>query len=326
MNPSFHTLFLFFLVLFPVFFSGGALAQPLADDAVGVKGPYQIGPGDVLDITVFQVEELSKPAVVDAEGAVSLPLIGTVAVAGKTPLEVERELQRLYADGLLKNPQISVAVKKYQSQPVSVVGAVERPGVYQLKGRRRLLDVIAMAGGLTSEAGRTVTVERAATQGSSSRAAARTAEAADGSGREIHVNAAELLEAEGDDPSNPLIRPHDVVRVSRAGVVYVLGAVNKPGGFPIEDQEKMTVLRAVSLASGFDRHAAPQKARLIRASDEGGSELPVRVKDIIQGKAPDRELHEEDILFIPDSRIKAALSRGTEAFIRTVTGVVIWRR
>ena len=114
--------------------------------------------------------------------------------------------------------------------------------------------------------------------------------------------------------------------MAKAGVVYVLGAVKQPGGFPIKDQEKVTVLRAISLAAGLDGHAAPQRSRIIRHLGAEKFEVPVAVRDILNGRARDIELETNDILFIPDSRAKNALSRGADAAIQMATGLVIWRR
>ncbi len=383
--------------------------QRLRVNPIGVSGEYRVGPGDVLDVKVFEVEELSNPAVVSPRGTVSLPLIGEVFVGQKTTLQIEVRLKQLYEINLLQDPQISVSVQEFRSQPVSILGAVERPGVYQLQGRRRLVEVLAMAGGLTAEVGDVITISRSplparlepaagsANQGpgrpcppdaqaielkpaleSRQRpqprgplrerdATNRTHYRSPGKDRcrkggqdrrdkiptiegldtnpglvrlspfsaatetplrtqEFRVSVRDLLTLDGRGDSNPLIRPHDVVRVAKAGVIYVLGGVKKAGGFRIKDQEIVTVLRAVSLAGGLGRHAAPRKARIIRQSRGLSHEIPLSIHDILRGRAPDSPLEPNDILFIPDSRAKSALSRSAEAAIQMGTGIVIWRR
>ena len=299
----------------------------------GVRGPYRVGPGDVLDIVVFEVEELSRPAVVTPEGTISLPLIGELPVRGQTTLEIEAGLKQQYGTRYLRDPQISVSVKDFRSQPVSVVGAVKEPGVYQLQGERRLVEVLAMAGGFTEEVGETVSISRGGVSaGDAVNVRADVLGAAAGrldmtaSRDETVVSVRELLTARAGGQANPVIEPQDVIRVSKAGIVYVMGAVEKPGGFVIKDQERMTVLRAVSLASGFGRHSSPQKSRVIRQGSEGKSEIPVRIKDVIEGREPDLELEANDILYIPDSRAKNVLSRSVEAMIQVGTGVAIFRR
>jgi len=313
--------------------------QSPAGSAIGVAGSYKVGPGDVLDIAVFEVEELSKTAAVGAAGGISLPMLGEIPVAGMTTREIETGLERRYAVKYLKDPQISVSVKEFRSQPVSVIGAVEKPGVYQLQGSRRLIEVLAMAGGFAPDVGATITISRrpddaveahdfltANLPESLARDLAGDPVPASPSSSEIEVSVRALLRMSGGDAHNPFIEPHDVIRVSKAGLIYVMGAVEKPGGFPIKDQETLTVLRAVSLASGTARHAAPQKARLIRGVDGAKQEIPVRIHDMVEGKLADMAMQADDILFIPDSRARSALGRGAEAALQIATGIAIWGR
>ena len=216
---------------------------------------------------------------------------------------------------------------------------MRKPGVYQLQGRRRLLDVLAIAGGLSPEVGETITISSSRTvrpvygevdfpQSPPSLEVVTPLDTAEHLERtdEMTVSVRDLLSGPPSEASNPLIEAHDVVQVSKAGVFYVLGAVKQPGGFPIKDQEKVTVLRAISLAAGLDGHASPQRSRIIRQIGTEKFEVPVAVRDILKGKAKDIQLETNDILFIPDSRAKNALSRGAEAAIQMATGIVIWRR
>ena len=276
-------------------------------DELAVSGEYLLGPGDELQIDVFEVEELSSTVVLSADGTVGVPLIGRVEAQGRTALEVQHAITRRFADGLLQEPQVTVTVSEYRSQPISIVGAVKEPGVYQLKGRRRLVDVLALAGGFTELAGSTISISRAGSPEDT-----------------IEVSIRELLQPEASETDNPWVAPRDVVRVAAAGVVYVLGAVRKAGGFPIRDQEPMTVLSAVSLAEGSEGTASLQNARVIRGRGPAKREIPVRVRDILKGKAPDSALEANDILYIPDSRAKTALNRGAEAVVQMATGLVIW--
>ena len=293
----------------------------------------------MVQITVFEVDELSQPAVVGSQGSIPLPLVGEVNVEGLTTSEIEGKLKLLYGRDLLRDPQISVRVEEFRSQPVSILGAVREPGVYQLQGRRRLLDVLAIAGGLSPEVGETITISRPRVGSpvsdeldlpisSSPVQATSPPDTGDRPGRskEMRVFVRDLLTGAPGAVNNPLIEPHDVIQVAKAGVVYVLGAVKQPGGFPIKDQEKVTVLRAISLAAGLDGHAAPQRSRIIRQLGAEKFEVPVAVRDILNGRARDIELETNDILFIPDSRAKNALSRGADAAIQMATGLVIWRR
>jgi polysaccharide export outer membrane protein len=313
--------------------------QSPAGSTIGVAGSYKVGPGDVLDIAVFEVEELSKTAAVGAAGRISLPMLGDVPVAGLTTRSIETDLERRYAVKYLNDPQISVSVKEFRSQPVSLIGAVDKPGVYQLQGSRRLIEVLAMAGGFAPDVGDVITISRRGEDAgetpdfltanlpeSQANDLGVEPEPASGAGSEIEVSVRELLRMSGGHAHNPLIEPHYVIRVSKAGLIYVMGAVEKPGGFPIKDQETLTVLRAVSLALGTARHASPQKARLIRGVDGAKQEIPVRIQDMVEGKLPDIAMRADDILFIPDSRAKSALGRGAEAALQIATGIAIWGR
>ncbi len=276
----------------------------------GRDAEYRVGPGDILEIAVFEVEDLGRSAAVSSDGSIRLPLIGAVPVGGKTPPEIETAISALYADGYLRDPQVTVSVVDFRSQPVSILGAVREPGVYQLLGRRRLSEVLALAGGLNDEVGEAIRISRAL----------------DGGQREIEVSVAKLLSAHPAPEDDPWVEPHDSIQVGKAGVVYVLGAVGRPGGFPIKDQEPMTVLRAISLAEGAEGVAARKKARIIRRREGVERESPIRLDRILLGEDADPELGPNDIVYLPDSKLKKSLNRGSEAVIQMATGLVIWRR
>ncbi len=290
------------------------LTLPLA--ALGSERPatetsYRLGPGDVIEIRVFEVEELSQPAVLAPDGTAALPLLGPVELAGLTASQAAGRLRTLYGGSLLRDPQISVTVREYHSRPVTVLGAVAKPGVYTLRSPSRLSDVIALASGLAADAGSTITVTRAAASGDASILSIATGGWLDG--------------GSGGD-RNPWIEAGDTVRVAKAGVVYVVGEVGRSGGFPLPHAGPFTVLRALSLAEGLRRTAAPQQARILREAGAGRREIPVRLADLLAGRAPDAALEPGDILFVPNSRAKGALARSAEAAIQMATGVVIWRR
>jgi polysaccharide export outer membrane protein len=274
--------------------------------SIGVRGSYHCGPGDLLDIRFFEVEDLDTQAPISAAGQISLPLVGAVSVGGLTTAEIEDRLEAMYREDVIKEPQISVSVAEFQSQPVTVIGAVREPGAYQLRGERRLLELLAMAGGLDEEVGGGIKLQR-------------------GSDEVITVSIGELLARPGP-LTNILIKPHDIVEVERAGVVYVVGAVEKAGGFPVRDQRPMTVLRALSLAQGLSQFSSPQNAMVIRDLGAERREIPVALKDILRGRGEDVVLEMDDILWVPDSRAKSVLNRGVEAAIQMATGIVVWRR
>ena len=276
----------------------------------GRDAEYRVGPGDTLEVAVFEVDELGRSATISNDGRIRLPLIGPVEVGGKTPHEIESEISALYADGYLRDPQVTVSVADFRSQPVSVLGAVREPGVYQLLGRRRLSEVLALAGGLSEEVGDTVRITRTGEQAQ----------------REIQVSVANMLSPHPAPEDDPFIEPHDAIQIGKAGIVYVLGAVGRPGGFPIREQEPMTALRAISLAEGTEGVAARKRARIIRRRNGSEMELPIRLDRILAGKAPDLALEANDIVYLPDSKLKKSMNRGSEAIIQMATGLVIWRR
>jgi polysaccharide export outer membrane protein len=189
----------------------------------------------------------------------------------------------------------------------------EQTGVLQLQGARRLLDVIAMAGGLTEQAGERIRIRRPGADDAAPPL-------------EIAVPVKQMLASAADSQYNPWIQPHDTIHAETAGLVYVLGSVTRPGGFPIKDQEQLTALQAMSLAEGSKPTASLQRARIIRGEGLDKTEIAVSLKEVSEGKTADPILLPNDILYIPDSRIKSATSRGAEAIVQMAVGLVVWGR
>jgi polysaccharide export outer membrane protein len=203
------------------------------------------------------------------------------------------------------------------------MGAVKRPGVYQLPAPKRLLEVLAGAGGVDESAGSVININRPRSEGPIE--IDRTVET---SGYyTAQVSLPELVE--GSHPeSNILIKAHDVVTVPRAKLVYVIGEVRRSGGFVLRERENMSVLQAISMAEGLTQTAGSKNAKILRSSADGGpkTEIPVNVRNILAGKAVDIPLRPNDILFVPNSAAKNATLRGIESAIQIGTGVVIWHR
>ena len=287
--------------------------------------PYVLGPDDQIVIHAVGAEEISeKPFLIDSSGTVMLPMIGQVKAAGLTVVELEAALT-----GRLKeffwNPQVSVTISEYHSQPVSVIGALNTPGVQQLRGRKTLIEVLSMAGGLRPDAGSRVTIQRLLTNGSIPLPAAKPDPTGKFSVAEVNLRSV----MDNTHPEeNILIKPNDVISVPRADLIYVVGDVRKSGGFPLNEHETISVLQALSLSEGMNSTAAPSTARILRQqkSVEGRTEIPVDLKQILTGKTPDLALQAGDILFIPSSTGKKAAVRALEAAIQLGTGLVIWRR
>jgi polysaccharide export outer membrane protein len=287
---------------------------------------YHLGPGDEIRVQQANAEELDgKVARVDAKGFVTLPLAGRLHVEDLTIDEVGALISSRLGE-LLLNPNPIVSITEYRSQPVSVLGAVNSPGVVQLEGRKTLLETLSLAGGMRPDAGGGVEITRRIAYGR----IAGGREVMDPSGEfsVARIDVTRLLN--GENPAdNIIILPNDVVTVPRMEVIYVTGQVHKPGGFPLgADNNGITVLQAVSLAEGLGPQASPKNSKIFRSVGEGKDrlEIPVNLSAILSGKTEDLELKPRDILFVPDSLPKKAGLRAAEAAIQAATGVVIWRR
>lgn len=294
-------------------------------------GDYRIGPNDLLKITVFEATALSGPARVSGDGNITLPLLGTIKAAGLTPRELELVLQALLRRTYMKDPQVVVTVAEMQSHSVSVIGAVLKPGVFQVRGTRSVLEMLSLAGGLAPDAGNAVMVMRGGSSdyaaGHLSSAKAKSGPAGSGSAvtsdgpSTIEISLKRLLDS-GDSSYNVPVYPGDIVKVKTAGIVYVVGDVNRPGGFPVKDNEHITVLQAIALGEGIGADADKNKAKIIRVAENGQQiELPVRLNKILSGKAPDPALRPKDILYIPKNGARSA----GKAAIRTLSQWIIWR-
>jgi polysaccharide export outer membrane protein len=286
---------------------------------------YRLGVGDVLTISVLGLEEIREHrAQVDTTGIIDLLFVGRLHVAGLTVEELGKRLtERL--DHYMKNPQISVSLVEYKSQPVSVIGAVAKPGIHQLEGRKTLVEVLSLAGGLRQEAGYSVKITRQIEE--AGRIPLPTAHD-DPTGRFsiAEVDLPSVMEARNPE-ENILIRPNDVVSIPVAEMVYVIGGVKRAGAFTLGDRENISVLQAVSMANGLAEDAGTQNAKILRTSADSTvrQELPVNLKSILEGKQPDFFMQSDDILFVPTSRMKSAGKYALETALRTLTSVVIWR-
>jgi polysaccharide export outer membrane protein len=295
------------------------LRQMLEKDAApavasGKLEEYRIGGEDLIEITVFEANEFNRTLRVSAGGEITFPLVGTVRAAGLTPRALESVLEELLRRTFLKDPHVGVFVREMQSHPVSVFGAVRKPGVYQIRGEKTVIELLALAEGLAEDAGDTVLVERGPGLDSAPL------------GETVQVSLKALLTST-DAGANVRVRPGDIVKVTRAGIVYVVGEVKKPGGFLLRTNENISVLQALALAEGLTRTSAKNQARIIRTNPATGErqELPIRLGEVLAGRAPDPLLLARDIVFIPNSAAKSALLRGLEAGLSTVTGLAIYR-
>jgi polysaccharide export outer membrane protein len=325
------------------------LRQMLSKKGEGAgASDYRIGANDLLEINIFEAPELNRSLRVSAGGEITMPLLGTVQSAGLTARELEKVLEdrlRQY----MKDPHAGVFVSSIQSHPVSVAGAVKKPGVFQIQGAKSLLEMLSMAEGLADDAGDDVLVMRGAglrvgvsrlsdTPGTDTDRPSTSVEGASAPSASMHeiastekdtvrINLKNLLES-GDERFNIPVYPGDIVKVTRAGIVYVVGEVKKPGGFVLKTHEQMSVLKAIALAEGLTSTSAKGRTRIIRTNENTGekTEVPVDLDKILAGKTPDPPLNSADIVFVPNSAGKAALYKGSEAALATVSGLVIFHR
>jgi len=217
-----------------------------------------------------------------------------------------------------------VFVKEMESHGVSVFGAVTKPGVYQIRGAKSLIEVLSMAGGLADDAGDTVTIVTGGEIQSAPQAAAGT-NTPQQAALSMEVNIDELLGSD-DAKSNVLVFPGDVVKVSSAGTVYVVGEVRRPGGFALHSNASISVLQAISLAEGLTNTAARSQARIIRTDPATGkrTEIALNLGKVLSGKEADPELEARDIVFVPNSAARSSMYRGGEALMQITTGIAIY--
>jgi len=291
-------------------FIGGLLSLSAGSSPVQTIGSafresLLIGPGDLLRVTVLDESDLSERVRVNDSGKVSLPLIGSVYLLGLSTAEASGVVAKKYIDAqLLKHPDVSVFIEEYATQAVSVLGQVMKPGLVSISTPRTLVDVLAMAGGLTDVADRHITVERGGTQ---------------------HGVTEVFLSNKAEDALNANVEvfPGDKVLVPKAGVVYVLGDVSRPGGYVMQNNSRLTVLEAIAMAAGVNKTASEGHVRLIHNSNGQYRERELPLKEIEQGKAPDELLQADDVLYIPFSFGKNVIM-ATNSIVASTSSALIY--
>lgn len=268
--------------------------------------PSTIGFGDVLDVEVFDTPQLSMSGVrVDRNGDINLPVLGMVHVAGLNAVEAAVQIEAaLRKQGLMLAPHVTVSVLEYAAQGATILGQVNAPGVYPTRGNHRLMDMIALAGGLKPMAGKVVSIIHR-----------------DDPHHPVRIILASNAKALSWQ-RNPDIEPGDTVVVGRAGVIYILGAVGKPGAFMINNNEPLSLMQVISLAGGWKENASLSGARLIRKVPGGHEELKLDLKHVLRGKQADIRVRDGDILYVPSSLGKTLGYRGMEAAITAAQAMV----
>jgi polysaccharide export outer membrane protein len=249
---------------------------------------YFIGARDLLEIKVFELPELNQTVRVSEDGTITLPLLGSVMIGGLTKDGVERKLAGMLEAKYIKDAQVSIFIREYQSKQVSVIGAVEKPGMYELVGRRTLLQMISAAGGFTEKAGNQLFVLR---------------EGRSGITASIEIDLEDLL-INGNQKLNIPMQVNDVINVpvDKMIHIYVFGEVKQPGALAVKVSDKVTLLQAIAQAGGTTEDASKSRVT-IKRKDNNGKETKtiVNLKDIIKGKKPDVELKEGDVVYVPES-------------------------
>jgi len=284
---------------------------------------YVLGPNDEISLMAVEMEDISKkPIRISSTGDISVVQVGRIHAAGMTVHELEMEvIERLKK--IIKEPEVSITVTEFRSQPISVTGAVVKPGTIQLEGGKNLLQVLSDAGGAQVEASSMVTITRDKELNGPIPLASASKD--DGSGYSVATVNIRAIQ-EGKHPEeNIRILPRDVIHVPQAPVVYAMGNVNKPGKFVLNDRQSVSLLQLLGMASGTAPNAKKKEVRIIKpVEDSTRQERIVDLEAIEKGKAPDVTLQPNDILFVPDSAAKGALRKSLDAIINMAPGIAVY--
>ncbi len=273
----------------------------------GQESAIKLGSGDLVEVSVYNVPELTTKARISNDGDLYLPLIDYVHVSDLSLEEAQKVIEKRLDDGgFVRNPHVTIFVNDYASQGITLLGEVGRPGIYPVLGDRRLFDLFSAAGGLTDRASRTVTI---------------THRNQPDKPQNVHL-ARNLTDA---PESNVAIHPGDTIEVQRAPIIYIVGDVGRPSGLLV-DNGSLTVLQAIAMAGGPNHTASLNGTRIIRKSNgpNGMTEMVVPLKKMLRAQAPDVPLEANDILFVPVSGAKTAASRGVATALALTTAVAIY--
>jgi polysaccharide export outer membrane protein len=289
------------------------------------RSNYVLGPDDQITVLIPDLEELNgKQFRVDKDGQMQLPLTGRVNAGGLTTQQLGHEIEQALKR-FVNKPEVVVTVADYRSQPVSVLGMVGTPGVYQVQGCKTLFEVLSLAGGLKPEAGDRIRVTRQVQWGRIPLPQVQSDPSGQFTVASIRVKS--IMDASHPE-ENIAIAPNDVISVPKAELVYVVGAVNKPGGFVLGQDETISVLQVLSLAEGPGKTAASSRAKIMRSipGTTRREEIPVNIAKLMAGKtANDLRMQANDILFVPDSAGKTFRAKTLDAAISALTGAAVYR-
>ncbi len=284
--------------------ASGQSAKPAVKDVPDQSTTMRLGPGDLIEVSVYNVPELSSKVRISNAGDIYLPLVDYVHVDGLTQEEAQSLIQKRLSDGgFVRSPHVTIFVDDAASQGVTILGEVTKPGIYPDTADHKLYAVISQAGGFNAAASRKIAI--------------------------IRRNHPEPIRIElprnlADDTSGNIdIEPGDTITVPRAPIIYVVGDVGRPAGLLV-DNGSLTVLQALALAGGTNRTAKLSAARILHKSATGMSETKVEIKKMLEAKVPDVTLQADDILFIPVSGGKVMAGRTFEAAMSVATALTIY--
>ena len=291
----------------PLFLLSYLLVLPTVNATAQKEKPYLIGRDDVLDVTVWQVPDLTKSLRVQSDGTVDFPLLGNLSASGLTPAELAKLIQDKLSQGYVKEPKVSISVKEYNSKKILVFGEAGQPGLYKLKGETPLLEILFMVGGVKPDAKR-MTIIRPSPQNSTETTPPGSMPspepgAATGSSQTIEVDLISLL-SKGELSQNIMIQPGDTLYfASGTGLrFHVLGQVGNPG--PYEWVQDITVLEAIKLAGGVKDRGAPNRIKVRKMHDGQKMEIKVNMVEIMKGKKKDDIIVKPgDVIIVPESWI-----------------------
>jgi polysaccharide export outer membrane protein len=251
----------------------------------------RLAPGFLVELKVLDDSDFQGDFRVDQDGDISLPILGTLHVAGETASEARDQVKkRLLKEQILKDPQVDLNVLEYTAPQVTIIGEVGSPGKYSLLVPRNLVDVLALAGGPTYLAGNEVSITRGS-----------------GVAKPLLIHYSKSTDSKAVE--NVMVDPGDTVQVKRAGIVYILGAVTRPGGYVMQEDGTLNVLQAISLANGTSVAASTGTIYLLRKNADGTEiNIALPYKKISRGKRADVQLHATDVLFVPTNALKSALT------------------
>ena len=315
--------------------AGGVFPASGEPDTVGLTPPeqaavetaptsYVLGANDQIAIWVLGLAEITdKPVRVDDQGFIDLPMLGRLRAAGKTVSELKQQVTERSKE-FVHTPQVSITVVEVKSRPVSVMGAVNKPGLFQIEGGRTIMDVLSMAGGLRPEAGHPIRLTR---RGHCEATRPAGLPAGENGEQTIEINTRDLVQSRNPALNLPVCA-YDVITVPRADLVYVVGEVQKAGAFEMTEGGGISVLQALSMAGGLTTVASAKNARILRQSPDRleRHEIALNLNHMLAAKGNDSTLEPGDILFVPNSKVKTGGRKALDAAIQLAIGVTIFRR